>query len=106
MLSISSIAQIDTLKVSKNTGFDVESGVKTGTIKIQDVDFDIFSTKKGSEYIKVTGKKGNVYPVWIGKSTGSDIFYDGGLHPCRISGTGKKFVIILVAGRPVCKYES
>jgi len=66
----SSSAQTFQAKTSGG-GFNVESGVSTDeAIKIGSYTYEVFTTNKGSKYIKlVSTKTGNEYPLWIGEPT-------------------------------------
>jgi hypothetical protein len=49
-----------------NKGFDVNSGDSLGiTVNLLGVDYPLFTTVSGSQYIKLPSSKGGFYPFWV-----------------------------------------
>jgi hypothetical protein len=75
---------------ANSSGFNVESGSKLQSPLVLDGEtFDVFETVKGSKYVKLTSKKGNIYPYWIGEPNG-DTFQN---KEVRASKSGNLFTL-------------
>lgn len=104
MLGLTMQAQTFTEK-SSGGGFNVESGTLTqDNITVDGKTFDIYTTSKGSKFVKAISAKGNEYPVWIGEPTGKSFegndvyqFKSGSYAYFKLSKTGYPYAKYLNA---------
>lgn len=102
ILSTSISAQ--TFVPTKSTfSFDINSCSKVDVVNIDGTNFDVFSTKKGSKFIKV-GEVGKEHPMWIGEPTTKSCSYNGKSYSYRISKSGKTLILILENNKPKIIY--
>jgi hypothetical protein len=67
------------------------------TVTVENLKFEVWETKSGSEFVKALSKEGKEYPIWIGTETGDT--FEG--MPVRKSKNGSYFVLELTkAGQP------
>ncbi|WP_062055702.1 hypothetical protein [Aquimarina longa] len=71
ILLTSFLSQSQTFEPIKNKGFDLESGTPINeNIEIENKNFELFTTSKGSKYIKcLSVRTGEFYPLWMGTKT-------------------------------------
>lgn len=62
--------EAQTFKKQSNAKFEATSGLQTNEVFIvDDYNFNIFKTKKGSKYIILESQTGNTYACWIHEKT-------------------------------------
>ena len=92
-VALTAQAQDSKYTAAKRTGggdFGISTATVSGDIQIDGKSFDIYTTKSGSRFLKLTSPKtGNVYAVWLGEQTGD--LHDG--QPVMITKSGKPFIL-------------
>ena len=100
VIFLSTTISAQTFVPTKSTfSFDINSCSKVDVVNVDGVNFDVFSTKKGSRFIKV-GEVGKEHPMWIGTLTDQKVNYNGKQYYVRKSKSGGLFILVMENGKP------